>query len=150
MKPLLSLAIALTSLTAAVTGQVFAPDDSLDALTDAGYSVTAEEGPYRKVTGAGLVDGGWALPEGVVLMDTATPFACACSTGSSCTVANPDGGASRVPAPQGQTLSPGWSGSGCAPKPCVEMFGQESSWPIACPCPTLTALPDGGVSGSGC
>lgn len=138
------LSAAGICLASSVTGQVFAPDDLLDDLADAGFSVTAEEGPYRKVTSTG--DGGFSsLPDGVVLMDSTTPFACACSTGSSCTVANPDGG-SRLTAPQGQTLQPGWSGAGCVTKACVEMFGQESSWPDACPCPTL--LSDGG--GSGC
>lgn len=55
-----------------------------------------------------------------------TGFACACSTGSNCTV----GGKA---APRGTTLQAGtWSGAGCRLKSCVELYG-FASYPSECP-----------------
>jgi hypothetical protein len=74
---------------------------------------------------------------------------CGCSSGATCAVANPDGGVypdggpRPVPAPLGVTLEVGtFKGAGCVRKACVELAGQESSWPTECPCPSIQ--PDGG------
>jgi hypothetical protein len=56
------------------------------------------------------------------------PFDCACAKDSTCRNTS-DGGV----APTGVTLSPGtWTGAGCQPKACVELYG-VSSWPAGCP-----------------
>lgn len=61
--------------------------------------------------------------------------ACACSTGKDCRYVFDSG---VVDAPRGRTLGPGyppfeaWTGRGCHPKACTEMFG-EPSWPPECP-----------------
>jgi hypothetical protein len=61
---------------------------------------------------------------------TELPFLCACrKKGGTCNISLPDGGI--IAAPYGQTLQPGWYGSGCVPKACVEMFG-TSSWNPSC------------------
>lgn len=133
--PLAVLALAGLAWAQTVVLEVYAPDNALPALSDAGYTVQLAEGPYRKVSGPGLSDGGARpMPPGVTLMDSVTPFACACSTGSGCTVPLSDGG--RAEAPQGATLSPGWSGVGCNAKPCVVLFGKPGGWPAGCPCPS--------------
>lgn len=66
---------------------------------------------------------------------------CACSSGSACVIANPDGGVfpdggpRPVAAPLGMTLD-AFKGTGCVRKSCVEVAGGTSSWPAACPCPS--------------
>jgi hypothetical protein len=66
-----------------------------------------------------------------------TGFACACSSGATCTwqpPKNPDGTTPAPTAcPRGVTLSPGtWSGTGAVFKTCLELYG-FSSWPPECP-----------------
>ncbi len=97
-------------------------------------TLTYVYGPDGGVIGS--FSDGWRWADGgtdVQVLDT-SGARCACSSGSGCTVPNPDGG-TRLDAPQGLSLSPGWSGEGCVLKPCVEVAG-VSSWPTACPCPT--------------
>ena len=67
----------------------------------------------------------------------ATGFACACSTGASCTYQPPklpDGTIPAPgPAPLGFTMAAGsWTGAGCRLKTCTELAG-FSSWPPECP-----------------
>lgn len=63
-------------------------------------------------------------------------FECACASGKKpCQYATDAG---FVDAPKGKTLGPdyppfqNWTGEGCVPKPCVELFGSPS-WPAECP-----------------
>lgn len=74
--------------------------------------------------------------------DSAAPWPCACSSGSNCQVPGlPFDPATLQPidaglveAPVGQTLQPGWVGTGCQRKTCVELGGVPY-WPSGCPRP---------------
>lgn len=59
-------------------------------------------------------------------IDGGAPWPCACARDATCH--GPDGGTAALSV----TLQPGWSGSGCRPKACVELMG-TSSWPSECP-----------------
>lgn len=109
----------------------FLPDGGLDTLPnlDPSLVVTSwvKTGPCASVLICLGYDGG-------VDPVSATTAACGCSTGSNCSVTNPDGGANMT-APLGVTLATGtYDGGGCQAKACVELFRTgASSWPATCP-----------------
>lgn len=108
-------------------------------LDDGGVAFPATVLPLETREDTGCYDAGsdlrvWAAG------DATTPWPCACSSGHDCQVPGlpfdvvtmRPTDVKMVAAPLGQTLQPGWVGSGCRAKACVELAG-VSSWDSRCP-----------------